>query len=369
MMIQKIGETKTIMSNPGSLHHYFAWPTVARLQNGKIAVVASGYRLAHICPFGKSVISYSEDNGETYTIPAPVIDTVLDDRDSGITTFGESGVVFTSFNNTTDFQRAHSFNPGSRDPQNPALRTYAFSYLDLVTPEAQNAVLGATYRISNDCGVTFGPLMISPVTSPHGPCALQDGNLLWVGTTFRKEPGSNLAAIQVYRMDPAGNMTRLGEIADIKLNGDTLASYEPHAIQLSDGRILCHIRVEGRSGSRSFFSTFQSESADGGKTWTEPRQILTDRGGAPAHLLQLKNGTILSVYGYRTAPYGIRAMVSTDMGQTWQTDMVLCDGYPTDDLGYPATAELDDGTLLTVFYARTELGGSSLILQQKWKLV
>ena len=89
MKIIRIGEPKIIMNNPYSLHNYFGWPTVARLQNGKLAVVASGFRLEHVCPFGKAVISYSEDEGEHYTAPAPVIDTVLDDRDGGILAFGE----------------------------------------------------------------------------------------------------------------------------------------------------------------------------------------------------------------------------------------------------------------------------------------
>ena len=103
MKIVRMGEPQTVMSNPESRHNYFGWPSIARLQNGKIAVVASGFRLRHICPFGKTVISYSEDDGETYTAPAPVIDTVLDDRDGGIVPFGEKGVIVTSFNNSVEF--------------------------------------------------------------------------------------------------------------------------------------------------------------------------------------------------------------------------------------------------------------------------
>ena len=65
-------------------------------------------RLEHVCPFGKAVISYSFDGGETYTLPAPVIDTTLDDRDAGICPFGESGVIFTSFNNSAEMQRGYN---------------------------------------------------------------------------------------------------------------------------------------------------------------------------------------------------------------------------------------------------------------------
>jgi len=46
MKIELIGNAKTIISNPYSKHAYFAWPTVSLLQNGKIAVGASGFRLS-----------------------------------------------------------------------------------------------------------------------------------------------------------------------------------------------------------------------------------------------------------------------------------------------------------------------------------
>ena len=65
MKIEQIGQAQVIIDNPDSKHDYFAWPSVARLQSGKIAVVASGFRCQHICPFGKAVIAYSEDEGET----------------------------------------------------------------------------------------------------------------------------------------------------------------------------------------------------------------------------------------------------------------------------------------------------------------
>lgn len=365
MTIECIGPHRVIMSNPGSRHDYFGWPSVARLQNGKIAVTASGYRLSHICPFGKAVLSYSEDNGETYTIPAPVIDTVLDDRDAGVTAFGERGVVVTSFNNTLDFQRKHCFTSAYvEDDETAALRAYTHAYLDLVKPEAEAAALGSTFRISQDCGVTFGPVQHSPVTSPHGPTPLRDGNLLWVGRLFEDIPG--VRYIHAYRMSPDGSMEKLGEIEDVYADGERLLSCEPHAIELSDGRLLCHIRVQRREPR--IFTTYQSVSEDGGRTWSKPELLLDIQGGAPAHLVQLKNGLLISVYGYRLEPFGLRLMVSSDGGRTWETDLVLCDGFPTGDLGYPATVELDDGALLTVFYAREVKDGPALIMQQKWRL-
>lgn len=357
MHIKLLGTPRIIMQNPLSLHNYFAWPTAARLRNGRIAVAASGFRLAHICPFGKTAMAISEDEGETYTAPAPVIDTVLDDRDAGLCPFGERGLILTSFNNTVEFQRQRGQGGAYRD-----------AYLDLVPAEAEQAALGATFRVSLDNGVTWGPLHRSPVTSPHGPTELHDGTILWVGRTFSNNDTfrHDQDCIMAYALDPAdGSMTYRGRIDGIYDGDELLLSCEPHAIQLPDGRIICHIRVQ-RGGDQPIFTTYQAESADGGCTWSKPVQLLEARGGAPSHLLRHSSGVLLATYGRRQLNYGIRAMLSADDGRTWETEHILYDTTVTADLGYPATVELHDGSLLTVFYAHPEKGQPAVIMQQKW---
>ena len=103
MKIERLGDAKVIMRNSDSIHNYFAWPSAAKLQDGRIAVVASGYRLAHVCPFGITVISYSDEEGETFSPPAPIIDTPLDNRDGGVNAFGERGVVVSSLSLSLEF--------------------------------------------------------------------------------------------------------------------------------------------------------------------------------------------------------------------------------------------------------------------------
>ena len=78
-----------------------------RAKNGVIYLACSGHRLGHICPFGKTVMYISKDNGKTWTPPIVINDTYLDDRDAGLTPFGESGLILTSFNNTIAMQREH----------------------------------------------------------------------------------------------------------------------------------------------------------------------------------------------------------------------------------------------------------------------
>ena len=361
MKVQNIGEMKIIMSNPHSKHNYFAWPTVARLQNGKIAVVASGYRLRHVCPFGKMVISYSENEGETYTAPAPIIDTPLDDRDGGILAFGESSVIVTSFTNTVEFQRKRK----SAD-------AYNHSYLDKVTPEEEEKYLGPTFRISHDCGVTFDDeVYISPVTSPPGPCVLKDGSVLWVGRISNRR--SDFAAVEMnrlcaYKINMDGSAEYVGGIDPVLESGIELDFYEPHAVCLDNGKIICHIRTENDHGEVPMYTTFQTESDDGGKTWTTPHPILDRMGGAPAHLLKTRSGMLISSYSYREDPSSIRVAFSHDGGETWDKDHTVYVSGKGWDMGYPATVELNDGGFATVFYAHTEEDAPAVIMQQKWRI-
>lgn len=360
MKIIQMGEPQIIMQNPDSHHNYFGWPTVARLQNGKIAVTASGYRLRHVCPFGKMVIAYSEDEGKTYTRPAPVIDTVLDDRDGGVVPFGENGVIVTSFNNLTDFQRQY------------AESAYDRGYLDSVTKEEESKDLGVTFRISQDCGVTFGPIYKSPVTSPHGPVVLQDGSLLWVGRVFSPADAQQkgVDCIQAHRIHLDGTTEYVGQIENIDIDGREPLSCEPHAIVLEDGRILVHIRVQMLdfiTQPDGIFTVYQAESTDNGRTWSKPIPILPPKGGSPAHLFRHSSGMLISTYGYRLAPYGVKAMFSRDGGETWDTGYDIYVNHVGPDLGYPSTVELSDGSLLTVFYAHPEEDGPAVILQQRWR--
>ena len=356
MNVTLIGSPEIIMSNPDGKHKYFAWPTVTRLQNGKLAAVASGFRLRHVCPFGKTVISYSENEGKTWTAPCPVFDTPLDDRDGGILAFGESGVIVTSFNNTTKYQREHE---GACD--------YSLAYLDTVTKEEEERYLGSLFRVSFDCGVTFGPIYKSPITSPHGPLEMGDGSILWVG----KDYNNSVDAILAYTLDPvSGKMEHIGTIPPCEPDADGLVPVpcEPHSIILDDGTLITHIRMEGVSGKFKYFSTYQSVSTDGGRTWSVPVPLLDRFGGSPAHLFMTSEGILISTYTQRKSPCGIKAMFSLDNGKTWDTGYDL---YVNDcmwDLGYSSTVELKNGNLLTVFYAHVNSNEPAVIMQQEWSV-
>ena len=347
-----------ILEGLNPLHGYAAWPTVARLPDGALAMVTSAFRLNHICPFGKCVISYSYDEGKTWTLPAPVIDTLLDDRDGGIAVFGEKNVIVTSFNNTVEFQRKMAERTTVAHCASKH-RDYVNAYLDVLERDHDwRADLGSTFRISHDGGYTFGPVGKIPVSCPHGPAALPDGTLLYVGSRVEGDPsyrdGDNVLAS--YKLYEDGHYEKLGEIENLP----DIMFCEPHTIVLPDGTIIVHARVEVD------FYLMQSESYDGGRTFTKPHALLPPYGGAPAHLLR-DGDTLISTYGYRSAPRGIRAMFSTDGGKSWLTNQVIIDDGIDWDLGYPASVVLKDGSILTVYYAKREADAPNMIQQVIWR--
>ena len=350
-----VKETKIICQNPTNPHHnYFAWPSVARLHDGRLAMVTSGFRMKHVCPFGKVVISYSDDEGKTWTRPTVVMDTPLDDRDAGILPFGENSVMITSFNNTVNMQRKWN-----RERNHP----YINGYLDTINVEkAEERFLGSTFVISHDDTKTFGEVMRIPVTAPHGPCLMPDGSILYVGRQFSPtDMIQEHECIDSYRVFSDGSYEKLGSIENI---APELLSCEPHTIALADGTVIVHIRVQ----NSNTFTIYQAESHDGGRTFTKPHALLSQKGGAPAHLLALSDGTLISVYGYREAPYGIKMMYSTDKGETWSVGHDIHVNGISHDLGYPASVELANGDILTVFYAKEHEPGPAVIMQTVWRL-
>ncbi len=59
---------------------------------------------------------------------------------------------------------------------------------------------------------------------------------------------------------------------------------------------------------------------------------------------------LVAVYGYRLPPYGVRAAVSEDEGQTWQPEIIVRDDGGSWDLGYPQAVESSRGKVMVAYY-------------------
>lgn len=355
-----------VMSNPGEKGN-FCWPSVARLANGRLAVVASGFRLDHVCPFGCVAASFSLDEGETWSEPSVVFDTPLDDRDAGITPWKDGKVILTTFNNTRLFQRrqAELYQPDQA-------KKIIFSYLSGVSDETEKKYFGSLWlEADDDLRVTdWGKL---PLSSPHGMTVLNDGTLFYVGRKFGHPDVTGEA-------DPVdekiGYVTgsdprKMSGFREILLpSGEAekgVLFCEPHALQLRSGRILVHIRAQ----KEGLFTVYGCHSDDGGKTFTLPERLRVPEGefrGSPPHLFETSRGEVVLTYGYREAPFGQRARISRDDGESWSREIVLRDDGKNWDLGYPATAECPDGSLITVYYQSLPGEKNRSILYTKWRV-
>lgn len=353
---------ETICESKNGIHNYFAWPSVTRLSDGTLAAVCSGYRIGHLCPFGKTVIFYSKDEGKSWTAPTPVIDTPLDDRDGGIAVNKNGVTVITSFNNSVETQNGFS----RKCVRTPERQAYIDAYLELMkTTDGEEKYLGSTYVMSND-GYVFGEVKRMPVTAPHGPAPLKDGSFLYVGRYFDDKGINHLGC---YKLFENGKFEFLCEIENIT-DTENVLSCEPHTVELPDGKIIVHIRAQKyeSGGSQKLFTLYQCESTDGGKSFTTPHRILeNDLSGAPAHLLYHSSGVLISVYGCRKDPFGIHAILSTDGGESWSEEQILCNDLKSADIGYPASVELENGDILTVFYTRESDGGETKIIRENEK--
>jgi len=343
-----------VCSMPGERFGYFGWPSVARLDDGTLIAAASGLRTQHVCPWGRTVLFASGDEGKTWTPPRIVNDTPLDDRDAGIIHLGGGKLLLSWF--TSDTRRYYG---GCKEAYGDAEVAAWEPVLDCWDDALVDKWLGAWVRISPD-GNAWGDFVRVPVTAPHGPVKLHDGSLLYLGNRLGGEKGEMAAFVS---LDSGRSWSEAGVVPEEAKPSD-VRFVEPHAVEISPGRLIGHIRSqEANSGN---LSIWQTESADGGRTWTPPHHLGIC--GAPPHLLLHSSDAVVCVFGRREPPFGQRAVISRDGGASWPIECVLRDDGPDGDLGYPASVELPGGDIFTVYYQKTRAGEKASLLWTRWAL-
>ena len=347
-----VDSTEVITNRP---HLYHGWPTLARRRNGELLVVCSGGREAHVCPFGRVELMRSSDNGKTWTFPRVLIDGPIDDRDAGVLETAKGSILVTTFTSLAYEERLNTALKMKPDDENawPPEKIDRWQAVHhRVDPVQREVELGSWVIRSTDGGRSWSAPYRCPVNSPHGPIQLSDGRLLYAGKLFwYGRAGANQGRIGVCESSDDGETWRW--LAEIPTRpGDDFNDYhELHAVEAADGRVIAHIRNHNKSNERE---TLQSESSDGGKTWSVAHSIGV--WGYPSHLLRLSDDRLLMSYGHRRDPVGNQARTSEDHGRSWSRAMIISGDATSTDLGYPSTVELDDGSLLMVWY---ELLGSS----------
>jgi len=142
---------------------------------------------------------------------------------------------------------------------------------------------------------------------------------------------------------------------------------EPGMTRLKDGRLVCLMRTHHRPYRQD--NMWFTWSNDDGISWSPPKR--TPLWGFPADVMQLRDGRVLAVYGYRKSPWGVRGCISED-GVTWdiKNEFVIREGgvpeptFANDPptlqdmlimsqywhIGYPSVTQLEDETVIAAYH-------------------
>lgn len=191
---------------------------------------------------------------------------------------------------------------------------------------------------------------------------LPDGGLLLAlhGTIIREWPtmAGETPRVFVLRSDDGGyNWEYWATVAYDP--GHILTFAEAGMTRLLDGRLICLMRTESRPGR--FDNMWLASSDDDGASWSRP--VRTKLWGYPADVIQLFDGRVLAVYGYRKAPWGVRGCLSAD-GVTWdpKDEFVIREGGAASPdavreywhIGYPTVTQCADGTVVAAYHQYDE---------------
>ncbi len=351
----KIEAISVISKQP---QNYHGWSTLTRRRNGQLVLLCSGGREAHVCPFGRVEMMTSTDDGRTWTWPRVLLDSAIDDRDAGVAETAKGTLLVTTFTSLA-FEAVLKQAEEQKAWDKEHLAAWQAAR-DRLTADERRKDLGVWMLRSTDGGRTWSRRYDCLVNSPHGPVALSDGRMLYAGKELwsRKERNGVCEST-----DDGRSWKWLAEIPT-RRGDDPNEYHELHAVETAKGGLVVHLRNHNKANPGE---TLQTESSDGGKTWSVPHPIGV--WGLPSHLLRLADGRLLMSYGHRRKPFGNQARVSADHGRTWSEPLTISDDGIGGDLGYPSTVQLADGSLLTVWYElMREPRGRAVLRQARWRL-
>lgn len=301
------------------------FPVIACLGGEELLVVHRG-GAGHMGLGGRLDVSRSTDGGKTWGAPQTVADSERDDRNPG---FGVApdGTIVLAYHWQGCYDAEGKWKPEMKKTDTRVVRS----------PDR-----GITWE--NDVLINYTPINSA---SPFGKIRHVDGVLhmpIYTGPTLG-------ASKDTLRVGPATTPTYLLRSSD---NGVTwgdpsliaLGLNEADFLVLPDGDFLFAARSEQRGEA----AIYTCKSSDGGRSWRLLGRV-TEASEHPPDLTLLGNGWILMTFGHRHEPFGVQGIISTDYGQTWLPRRLLYDdSLPGGDIGYPSTARMEDGRLVTVYY-------------------
>ena len=346
-----------VVRKPDTFFGYYAWPTACIDENGVIYIVCSGGRMGHMCPFGKILMFKSCDGGETFSLPTIVFDGYLDDRDPGLLYLGNGRMLVTSCSHPTktyltDFRDWLYGDSGEAGLG--LLRHY-----DQVPDEYKDG--GCFYAVLRNYGETAGEKKHIPIHSTHGPILLRDGTVFYLGKELFYDGGSDRLFVSYVSRDGGKTFERVA-VCPYPEGYGSETFHEVHCGELPDGRIIALFRSHLTENDH-YFTIMKTVSADDGRTWSGWEK--TGICGSPPHLCRLNDGRHILTYARRIEPYGIYGRIVETDGGIGEKEYRLAE-CQDNDIGYPTSVQLPDGSIFTAYYARVENDSMASILYTKW---
>lgn len=333
---------------------YYITPWLARLASGELVLSArEAHRrrrehTGHVDPTARGILLRSRDGGRTWGNKVVVDDETYrfsQTEDVPVAALSDGSLLINLYSwSVAPFPHGFAFEdlqkgPGATVGRQPF--TYTFEGLSTVRSTDNGRTWSPRQRVRVD-GLPPLAARVPAVETPDRTLLLPV-----YGTLAR---GGRQYISWLIRSRDLGRTW--GEPAVMAQDREGGVSFgEPCLLRKKDGGLLAMLRTEG--------DLYQTSSADGGKTWSPPAQ--SGLWGWPAHLLELRDGRILCTYGYRRAPFGVRAAISRDGGRTWDAanEIVLRSDGGNGDLGYPSSVEFDGGRVLTVYWMNHEKAGDA----------
>jgi len=118
---------------------------------------------------------------------------------------------------------------------------------------------------------------------------------------------------------------------------------QPTFIERNDGSLVAYLRTRP--------NILQSESSDGGKSWSEPHATQFKNPDAGISVRRLKNGHVILVFNNQdNARTPLHIALSTDEGRTW-SDPVRLESNPG-EYSYPSILQTSDGKIHIIYTFR-----------------